>query len=102
MSLSSLLFPAKGKAKAIDKGLDDLFRTNAAVAPPRPVAPAASAPAATAIPTTPSDKKRKAVEETPSGKTKKSKSDSAGGTWQYDAQYLERLTDLCFSHPIIV
>ncbi|OJT09892.1 Nucleolar protein 12 [Trametes pubescens] len=77
MSLSSLLFPAKGKAKAIDKGLDDLFRSSAAVAPPRPVVPAASTPAAAATPTTPSDRKRKVTEETPTGKTKKSKSDSA-------------------------
>ncbi|KAJ8501954.1 hypothetical protein ONZ51_g267 [Trametes cubensis] len=72
MSLSSFLLPGdKGKAKEIDKGLDDLFRSSATVAPPRPPVATPAAPTAT------SDKKRKATEETPNGKSKRSKADAA-------------------------
>ncbi|KAI0667613.1 hypothetical protein C8Q78DRAFT_993946 [Trametes maxima] len=75
MSLSSFLLPGqKGKAKEIDKGLDDLFRSSTAVTPSRePATPATLISSAIAGP---SEKKRKATEETASVKTKKSRSDS--------------------------
>ncbi|KAI0826905.1 hypothetical protein BC628DRAFT_229895 [Trametes gibbosa] len=78
MSLSSFLLPGnKGKAKVIDKGLDDLFRSSAVVAPPR--APAsAPTPAASTTPGASAEKKRKAAEETPSKKAKRSKPDTSG------------------------
>ncbi|KAI0632212.1 hypothetical protein C8Q77DRAFT_1210519 [Trametes polyzona] len=80
MSLSSFLLPAdKAKAKVIDKGLDDLFRSSAVSAPPRPPVAATATPAAgsVATPTEKTEKKRKATEDTPSGKVKRSKSEAA-------------------------
>ncbi|CDO74438.1 hypothetical protein BN946_scf184972.g5 [Trametes cinnabarina] len=74
MSLSSLLLAEKAKTKEIDKGLDELFRSSAAVAPPRPPV---AAPSTSMTPAAPTDKKRKATEETSSGKSKRSKSEAA-------------------------
>ncbi|PIL22632.1 hypothetical protein GSI_15323 [Ganoderma sinense ZZ0214-1] len=76
MSLSSFLLPgtSKGKAKAIDKGLDDLFRSNPSV-PARPGT--VPAPSATNAPATSSERKRKATEATPNGKVKRSKFETA-------------------------
>ncbi|KAI0647963.1 hypothetical protein C8Q79DRAFT_906572 [Trametes meyenii] len=79
MSLSSFLLPTqKGKAKEIDKGLDDLFRSSTAVAPLGGTATSA-APIPDAV-AGPSEKKRKATEETAAVKTKKLKSDSKAST----------------------
>ncbi|KAI1790154.1 hypothetical protein LXA43DRAFT_1017651 [Ganoderma leucocontextum] len=71
MSLSSFLLPGanKGKAKAIDKSLDDLFRSTASAPSVRPTV----APSATTVPAPSSEKKRKATEDTPNGKAKRSK-----------------------------
>ncbi|OSC97233.1 hypothetical protein PYCCODRAFT_1419900 [Trametes coccinea BRFM310] len=76
MSLSSLLLSEKAKAKEIDKGLDELFRSSTAVAPPRPPVLAQATTSASATHPAPSEKKRKATEETPSGKSKRSKSEA--------------------------
>ncbi|KAI0754878.1 hypothetical protein C8Q80DRAFT_1141625 [Daedaleopsis nitida] len=68
MSLASFLLPgsSKGKAKAIDTGLDDLFRSTAS---------ALSFDAApTKVPS--SDKKRKASGDVPTAKVKRSKSEA--------------------------
>ena len=87
MSLSSFLLPGadKGKAKAIDTGLDDLFRANASVSPSsllggnlvtRQKAPASARTDqhASQVPVPSSgDRKRKGTQETPSGKSKRSK-----------------------------
>ncbi|KAI0769984.1 hypothetical protein C8Q74DRAFT_1272578 [Fomes fomentarius] len=76
MSLSSLLLPgSKGKGKAIDKGLDELFRSNVSAAPPRQPAAPTHAPKHTAAPTP--EKKRKATEDALNVKAKRSKSEAA-------------------------
>ena len=92
MSLSSFLLPAsKAKAKAIDKGLDDLFRASASVSLPGGLTSLAERMRIQAPPPYPSgsvatsssdvaalnlEKKRKATEEVRGGKAKRSKAEA--------------------------
>ncbi|TBU53671.1 hypothetical protein BD310DRAFT_859888 [Dichomitus squalens] len=79
MSLSSLLLPGanKGKAKAIDKGLDDLFRASVSAPPPRPTTSIFKKKSIASVPTPAVEKKRKANDDTPTTKAKRLRSQTA-------------------------